>query len=345
MMKKDIYIIKNDINDKIYVGQSVNAFDRFSKHISEALHGKDNMLIHKAIKKYGREHFTCVILESQIENYDEREQYWIKKLDTLTPNGYNIAIGGQGTGNGINSVNSLIKSEDVLNQIREKLKEDTMSMAKIAEMFNVTQAVITGINTGTYYFDSEIQYPIRESKKYSEEKCKQLVYSLRYELDKSIAQIAQEYQIDYSQLLEINQGKIHRMEWIKDYPIRKSKEVRVIEVVDNIIDDLLNSTLKQKEIAAKYNVSAMTVSYINTGKKHRRENLNYPLRGQQVKGGFTCLSPDLVQTIRKELAETNRSMNLIGEEYEVPPRTVAGINDGSIKKYRDNNLEYPIRKK
>ena len=136
-MKKDIYIIKNDINDKIYVGQSVNAFDRFSKHISDALHEKDNMLIHKAIKKYGKEHFTCVILESQIENYDEREQYWIKKLDTLTPNGYNIAIGGQGTGSGINSTCSSIKSEDVLNQIREKLKEDTKNPKYIKTVWGV----------------------------------------------------------------------------------------------------------------------------------------------------------------------------------------------------------------
>jgi group I intron endonuclease len=92
-MKKDIYIITNDINDKIYVGQSVNTKERFSKHISDAIHNRDNMLIHKAIRKYGKEHFTYAILEHQIENYDEREQSWIQRLNTLQPNGYNIAIG------------------------------------------------------------------------------------------------------------------------------------------------------------------------------------------------------------------------------------------------------------
>ena len=82
-MKKDIYIITNDINNKIYVGQSVNTKERFSKHISDAIHNRDNMLIHKAIRKYGKEHFTCAILEHQIENYDQREQYWIQRLNTL----------------------------------------------------------------------------------------------------------------------------------------------------------------------------------------------------------------------------------------------------------------------
>ena len=54
-MKKDIYIITNDINDKIYVGQSVNTKERFSKHISDAIHDRDNMLIHKAVREYGKE--------------------------------------------------------------------------------------------------------------------------------------------------------------------------------------------------------------------------------------------------------------------------------------------------
>lgn len=341
-MKKDIYIITNDINDKIYVGQSVNTKERFSKHISDAIHNRDNMLIHKAIRKYGKEHFTCAILEHRIENYNEREQYWIQRLNTLQPNGYNIAIGGAGIGAGIESPMASIKSEDVLFQIRTQLRDTNTPMEKIAKTFGVGLDTITGINTGKYYKDSNVEYPIRESRIWSKDICKQLVYALRYELDKSLIEIAKEYNIDYSQLSKFNNGQTHYMAWVQ-YPIRISKEIKVEEVVEKIIDDLLNSQLSQKEIAKRYNVSAMTVSNINTGKRHEREDLIYPLRNWNNNGIFTCLSPDLVQVIRNDLKFTKISMNKIGEKYEVPSRTVAGINNGAIKKYRDENIKYPIR--
>lgn len=51
--------------------------------------GKDRSLISLAIQEYGVENFTLEILESDIEDYDEREHYWIEKLNALAPNGYN----------------------------------------------------------------------------------------------------------------------------------------------------------------------------------------------------------------------------------------------------------------
>ena len=100
-MKKDIYLIKNDINEKVYIGQSVNAANRFAQHKSEARLKSNQMLIHKAIRKYGEEHFELVILEKQVENFDEREKFWIQFYNSLQPNGYNICVGGEGTGFGI----------------------------------------------------------------------------------------------------------------------------------------------------------------------------------------------------------------------------------------------------
>ena len=32
IIKKDIYIIKNDLNDKVYIGQSINSEERFKSH-------------------------------------------------------------------------------------------------------------------------------------------------------------------------------------------------------------------------------------------------------------------------------------------------------------------------
>lgn len=72
-MLKSIYKITNKINNKIYIGQSVRPFERFSQHC----HNKRTniSLINKAIQKYGKENFNFEIIESDIENYNEREKY------------------------------------------------------------------------------------------------------------------------------------------------------------------------------------------------------------------------------------------------------------------------------
>ena len=54
-MKKAIYKITNKINKKSYIGQSVNPILRFEQHNYK---NDSNSLIHKALKKYGREHFS-----------------------------------------------------------------------------------------------------------------------------------------------------------------------------------------------------------------------------------------------------------------------------------------------
>ena len=94
-----IYKIVNLINGKIYVGQSVDIIERWKQHGYKAFNSNEkayNSAIHSAFRKYGLENFQLEILEEcLIDELDEKERYWIKKLNTLTPNGYNILQGGQ----------------------------------------------------------------------------------------------------------------------------------------------------------------------------------------------------------------------------------------------------------
>jgi len=94
-----IYKITNQVNKKMYIGQSNNIERRFAQHKSpyEQERFKDKPL-YKAFKKYGIKNFTFEIIEEcNIEELNEKEKFWIQKLQTLTyQHGYNITTGGNG---------------------------------------------------------------------------------------------------------------------------------------------------------------------------------------------------------------------------------------------------------
>ena len=91
-----IYIIRNKVNDKVYVGQThVSIKLRFQNHLSAARRGLD-YVIGKAIRKHGEENFYVELLEEcLIEELNEREKYWISFFNSTDNRfGYNMSVGG-----------------------------------------------------------------------------------------------------------------------------------------------------------------------------------------------------------------------------------------------------------
>jgi len=91
-----IYLIKNQINGKCYVGQTSNPFrERIYGHLRPSK--KQMQSIHLAIQKHGKENFIFGILEYIYDgiNIDDREKFWINHFDSLK-NGYNETLGGKG---------------------------------------------------------------------------------------------------------------------------------------------------------------------------------------------------------------------------------------------------------
>ena len=78
---------------KVYVGQTIQEF----KHRIRSHQRKDSgcTAISRAIQKYGDE-MKYEIIENNIphEQLDEREVFWIKKLNSISPGGYNLNTGG-----------------------------------------------------------------------------------------------------------------------------------------------------------------------------------------------------------------------------------------------------------
>jgi len=88
-----IYCLTNNVNGKAYVGQTVQ---RLSARTYD--HGREKTAIGAALRKYGSENFTAEVLQSCRTQaaLNRAEKKWIRDLDTMAPNGYNLHEGGKG---------------------------------------------------------------------------------------------------------------------------------------------------------------------------------------------------------------------------------------------------------
>lgn len=92
-----VYIIKNLVNNKVYIGQSKSCTIRWRSHKSELKGGyHGNSYLQASYNKYGLDSFEYSILEScSSDIIDERERYWIKRYNSTNRDfGYNRESGG-----------------------------------------------------------------------------------------------------------------------------------------------------------------------------------------------------------------------------------------------------------
>ena len=101
--KKDtfscIYLWRNLVNDKVYVGQAQNFYRRMREYIKGY---ESKRKIGQAINKYGFENFEVYVLEKDVplKNLNDREIFWIKEYNSCPYRkggwGYNFTFGGGG---------------------------------------------------------------------------------------------------------------------------------------------------------------------------------------------------------------------------------------------------------
>jgi len=137
-----VYCITNKIDKKQYVGITKRTVEaRFLQHTTA--NRNNNSFLTKAIKQYSKENFTYITLEIVNDKKElvEKERYWIDKLNTIRPNGYNKHKGGTG---GINEAIKLRMRAVICKNTRESYS----SVQDAADKLSLNRTNISAVCRG-----------------------------------------------------------------------------------------------------------------------------------------------------------------------------------------------------
>lgn len=86
-----IYLLRNTVNGKCYIGQTIDLNRRIREHKVG-----NEQAVEVAIDKYGWDNFVVEILESNVprKKLDEKEVKYIERYNTYKGRGYNCTEGG-----------------------------------------------------------------------------------------------------------------------------------------------------------------------------------------------------------------------------------------------------------
>ncbi len=210
-----IYSITNKKNKKTYIGQTIRPLQkRWYSHVYQSKHR--SYPICNAIKKYGKENFFIDEIEKcKASELDEKEKFWIKYYNSISPNGYNLKKGGntiRGKDSpwwnkkhskktkekmskshiGEKNSNTDLKNKDVENIIFMIISNKTIK--EIAKSFNISEDIVSQIKTGKTWKHITKNYTNLLDKKTKRKLKKEDVLSIRKLIkegndDKSISKI------------------------------------------------------------------------------------------------------------------------------------------------------------
>ena len=236
--KSGIYMIKNKINNHVYIGQSTNIYKRFNSHHKRdsfnKKYGYYNTKLSKAIRKYGWNNFDVYILEECTQSeLNKREIYWINYYNSYRK-GYNSTPGGNNFSEKVFSKKTNKKRRKTL-EINGKLKNDKHPRAKISndEVIEIRQRYIDGEEIQDIYKDYEYIYS-------SVDCLKNIIFGRSY---KTVGNIPRKEEIRYTNKGK-NTGKIP------------------LDIIKSIRKDRENKELTYSELANKYGLSIATIGKI-----------------------------------------------------------------------------------
>lgn len=215
-----IYKITNQINGKVYIGQTSlpSVQDRFDAHVKKA-NRHVNRYLYDAMNHYGIENFSIEEIEHCDKDcLDDREIFWISHYQSNNKNfGYNMTAGG---GGGDTWTNNPHKEET-----SEKIRAAHVGKKRSAE----TLQRMSDARKGKYYVDIDIERLIELAKagKTINEICdtfgvsySTLMYRCRNSLDKRLRDYRpknfERQPVHYTEEARKHLSEIRRDRWLGD---------------------------------------------------------------------------------------------------------------------------------
>ena len=158
MRTGSIYIIRNTVNDKVYVGQTtMTVHERFMTHMKPSTaKRKRNYKLYNAVLKYGRDKFYVETLESDVplNLLNQKEIEYISKYNSYY-DGYNSSKGGDGR-----IINKIENEDEVL-----RMAKDGINSHVIAEFVGVDYiTVLRTLHKLGFYYRPDQKEIVRLSK-------------------------------------------------------------------------------------------------------------------------------------------------------------------------------------
>ena len=232
-------------------------------------------------------------------------------------------------------------SHDAL--FHQKIREygiDNFSIEVLEKLYNVSQDYVNERETfwikdkqsfrGTGLgYNSDYGGSRKASSILSEEQIRDIKEKIRSGV--AYFDIEDEYNISAAFISGINHGA-YFFDDRENYPLYQY--YKQDSDYDELIDLLVNSSLRMSDIAKQLNIGYSTVKKINAGTLRKGLYPTYPIRSKSA-------NEMRADKIKDLLLNTKITKTKISEMLDVDLETIRRINIGQC--FKDNNLSYPLR--
>lgn len=263
-MTVGVYMFKNNINNKVYIGSSAELSKRKENHIYSLRKGKHHSVyFQRAWNKYGEESFEYKILELLDDNTStaellEKEQYWLDKTKCYEKEyGYNILkVAGSNKGFKMSKESRAKLSKSRMGIRPSKETRLKLSISKRKEnLSKETREKLTKRNLGELSPNSKL----KESE----------VIEIKKLLAKGVSrkEVAEKFNYSLKAMQKIAIGELWGWLEVDGFVIEKQEKTSLTEEdVVCIKKSLMNGT-SYKSLSIEYNVTEKVIQTIKRKEK------------------------------------------------------------------------------